>query len=309
MDLNALADFNAVVAHGGFGKASRATGRPKASLSRRVVQLEQELGVRLLQRDVRGLVLTEEGATLHASTARLLGEVTDVAEAVSTNSRQPVGRLRISAPSIFAHDALGRLGAEFISLYPDVRLEVIAEDRFVDCIAEDYDIVIRANPAPDTRLAGRCFLRDDLVVGAPHELAATLPTNHDNEAQPVPAVMLLSASEDESWRIDGPRGERLLRPWPVARFSSISMVYDAVLAGAGAGVLPLAKVRAALGDGRLELWGVLSDRKVEVWALYATRRHLNPKISAFVKLLVDEFEALRSDGKQDVPRGKGASGT
>jgi DNA-binding transcriptional LysR family regulator len=308
MDLNALADFNAVVAYGGFGKASRATGRPKASLSRRVVQLEQELGVRLLQRDARGLVLTEEGATLHASTTRLLGEVTEVAEAVSTHSRQPAGRLRISAPSIFAHDALGRLGAVFIARYPDVRLEVIAEDRFVDCIAEDYDIVIRANPAPDTELAGRCFLRDDLVVVAPPELAATLPVS-DDEAQPVPAVMLLSASEDESWRIGRPGGERVLKPWPVARFSSISMVYDAVLAGAGAGVLPLAKVRAAVGDGRLELWGGLSDRKVEVWALYATRRQLNPKISAFVKLLVDEFEALPTDRKRDVPRSKSGSDT
>jgi DNA-binding transcriptional LysR family regulator len=290
MDLNALADFNAVVAYGGFGKASRATGRPKASLSRRVVQLEQELGVRLLQRDARGLVLTEEGASLHASTARLLGEVTEAADAVSTNSRQPAGRLRISAPSIFAHDGLGRLGAVFIARYPDVRLEVIAEDRFVDCIAEDYDIVIRANPAPDTELAGRCFLRDDLVVVAPPGFAASLPVSGDKEARTVPAVMLLSAREDDSWRIDGAGGERMLRPRPVARFSSISMVYDAVLEGAGAAVLPLAKVRAAVKEGRLELWGALADRKVEVWALYATRRQLNPKISAFVQLLVDEFE-------------------
>jgi DNA-binding transcriptional LysR family regulator len=291
MDLNALADFNAVVAYGGFGKASRATGRPKASLSRRVVQLEQELGVRLLQRDVRGLVLTEEGTTLHASTSRLLGEVVEVADAVSTHSRQPAGRLRISAPSILAHDALGRLGAIFIAHYPDVRLEVIAEDRFVDCIAEDYDIVIRANPAPDTALAGRCFLHDDLVVCAPPGLAAALLSRADDNAHPVPAVLLLSANEDESWRIDGSGGERVLPLRPVARFSSISMIYDAVLAGAGAGVLPLAKVRAAVADGRLEVWGVLCDRKVEVWALYATRRQLNPKISAFVQLLVDEFKS------------------
>jgi DNA-binding transcriptional LysR family regulator len=234
---------------------------------------------------VKGLVLTEEGLALHASTVRLLGEIAESTQVISTQSRHPTGRLRISAPTIFAHEALGRLGAAFISQYPDVRLEVIAEDRFVDCIAEDYDIVIRANPAPDTALAGRCFLRDELVIVASPGLAL----KQDQDAEWLPAVMLLSGSTDEVWRINGPFGERLLRPQALARFSSISMVFDAALAGAGAAMVPLAKARPALADGRLELLGTLRDRTVEVWALYATRRQLNPKISAFVALLVDAF--------------------
>lgn len=285
MDLNGLADFNAVVAHGGFGRASRATGRPKASLSRRVLQLEHELGVRLLQRGVRGLLLTEEGAALHASTARLLEEVAESSDAVSTNARHPNGRLRVSVPTLLAQEGFGRFGAQFMARYPDVRLEVNAEDRFVDCIAEDYDIVIRANPAPDTELAGRCFLRDRLVAVAPPGFAARAESGHEALA----AITLPAAPDEDKWRLDGQHGERVLRVRAVARFSSISMIHDAVAAGLGAAVLPRAKAQAAIDAGQFELLGVVRERSVEVWALYATRRQLNPKISAFVNMLVDAY--------------------
>ncbi len=297
MDLHALSDFNAVVTYGGFGRASRATGRPKASLSRRVMQLEETMGVRLLQRGAGTLALTEEGQTLHATTSRLLNEIEEAADAIGMNARRPNGRLRISAPTVLAYEALGRLAAIYIAEYPDVRVEVVAEDRFVDLIAEDYDVVIRANPAPDTELAGRCFLRGELVVVAAPSLANELKElkhlKHlpDTNREPlvIPAVTLLSAPDNDVWSIAGSQGASVLHPRAVARFSSISMVYEAALAGAGAAVLPLYKVHAALQSGQLEKLGVLRDRSVEVWALYATRRQLSPKISAFVKLLTESF--------------------
>lgn len=283
MDLHALSDFNAVVTHGGFGRASRATGRPKASLSRHVMQLEEAMGVRLLQRGSGTLMLTEEGQALHASTARLLAEIEEAADVVGMSSRRPSGRLRISAPTFLAYETMGRLAAAYVAQFPDVRIEVIAEDRFVDLVAEDYDVVIRANPAPDTALAGRCFLRSPQVVVASPMIAEAV----QNESV-IPAVGLLSAPDDV-WHIDGPRGARTLHPRTVARFSSISMVRDAALASAGAAVLTEYLARAALQSGRLVNLGTLQSRHVEVWALYATRRQLSPKISAFVNLLSETY--------------------
>jgi len=296
MDLQALSDFNAVVAHGGFGRASRATGRPKASLSRRVMQLEQALGVRLLQRGTRTLVLTEEGATLYSRTTQLLGEIDDVADAVSMNAREPSGRLRISAPTVLAYETLGRLSAAYIAQYPKVRVEVIAEDRFVDLIAEDYDVVIRANPATDTELAGRCFFRDDNIMVAPPKLASRLDGVDDADvAATFPAVTLLSAPDTDIWRVPGAGGVREFRPRPVARFSSISMVCEAALAGAGAALLPSWKARPYVESGRLKSFGAVEGRSIEVWALFATRRQLSPKIGAFVQLLVDAFANATPD--------------
>src|ERR1041384_4490659 len=113
MDLLALAVFNLVASHGGFGRAARASGRPKATLSRRVAELERSLGLRLFERGARILKLTEEGRALHERTGALLAELDETAAAIASGGAKPRGRLRISAPLLFSQIAMGKLAAEF----------------------------------------------------------------------------------------------------------------------------------------------------------------------------------------------------
>jgi DNA-binding transcriptional LysR family regulator len=120
MDLAALADFNLVALHGGFGRASRTAGRPKATLSRKVAELEAQLGVRLIDRGSRTLRLTQEGRALHARTQGPLGEIAEAGQAVGSGASLPRGKLRISAPIVLAHVLLPRVAAAFISTYPEV---------------------------------------------------------------------------------------------------------------------------------------------------------------------------------------------
>src|ERR1051325_9380914 len=129
MDLLALADFNLVARHGGFGRAARAANRPKATLSRRVSELEADLNLRLFER-----------------AGPLLSELDEAAAAIASGGGRPRGRLRISAPLLFSQTAMGRLAAEFAVKHPQVRLEVTTDDRAVDMIEEGYDLVIRVNP-------------------------------------------------------------------------------------------------------------------------------------------------------------------
>ncbi|MEO7072563.1 MAG: LysR substrate-binding domain-containing protein [Rhodanobacter sp.] len=286
MDLEALADFNAVASHGGFSAASRVTGRPKASLSRRVRQLEDALCVRLLERGARSLRLTAEGAALHEQTAVLLERIDDVAEALRQNAGVPRGRLRISAPVLLAHRGLGKIAADFAAAYPQVQLEITADDRFVDPLGEGYDLVIRANPQPTTELAGRCFLRDELILAAHPSLS---PPATGIAGAAVPAVELSGASKASVWQLASPLGKVTLRRRPVLRLSSMVMVYDAVLAGIGAAMLPRSLVQADLDAGRLLEWGVDGDRHIEVWALYPPHRHVSRRVSLFVQMLVDRF--------------------
>ena len=282
MDLAALTDFNQVARHGGFGRASRASGRPKATLSRRVMELEESLGVRLLERGARSLRLTEEGGMLHARTAGLLSEIAEVGEAIGAGLARPRGRLRVSAPVLFAHTALGRIAADFAAAYPEVRLEIAAEDRFVDPVEEGFDLVIRVNPRPDQELVGRCFIRDRMAIVAP----ASLP--RPAIGMPVPAVVLTGAPEADSWQLaDEPQAPALL-PDPVLRLSSLLMVRDAVRAGAGAAQLPRFIVADDLAAGRLVSWGA-SDRTVAIWALHTSRRLESSKVTAFVRFLCDAF--------------------
>src|SRR3954469_24498905 len=98
MDLPALADFNLVATHGGFGRASRSSGRPKATLSRKVSELEAALGVRLIDRGSRTLRLTHEGRALHDRTQGPLAEISEAELSVAAGTAVPRGKLRVSAP-------------------------------------------------------------------------------------------------------------------------------------------------------------------------------------------------------------------
>ncbi|WP_323012561.1 LysR substrate-binding domain-containing protein [Castellaniella sp.] len=288
MDLSSLADFNLVALHGGFGKASRASGRPKATLSRRVMDLEQSLGVRLLERDVRALRLTEEGQALYERTHTLLGEIKEAGDSVSAGLATPRGCLRVSAPVLFAHTLLGDLAAGFARAYPEVLLDITAEDRQVDLVSDGYDVVIRVNPRPDAMLVGRCFARDDmLLVAAPSVVRP--PSGSDGVPAVVPAVALANMFDHGPWHYQDGDVMSTVIPDIRLRLSSLIMIRDAVIAGAGAALMPQSLIRQADKHAALAVWGRLPDRPVELWVLHASRRLVSTKVTAFVDYLCRAF--------------------
>lgn len=283
MDLLALADFNLVARHGGFGKAARATGRPKATLSRRVAELEATLELRLFERGARTLKLTAEGRALFERTAMLLTELDETAKTIASGGQAPRGRLRISAPLLFAQAALGKLAAGFVLKFPEMRVEISVEDRAVDMIEEAYDLVIRVNPQPDVALVGRAFLRDrQVVVAAP---GLTWPT----EAEAVPAVVRGTLGRPETWKLVTAAGRIELAVLPVLAMSSNTMLRDAVRMGAGVARLPLSLVSGDIAAGRLVHWGDVEGAETALWALYPSRRLLSARVSAFLDYLKAAF--------------------
>ncbi|WP_342250149.1 LysR family transcriptional regulator [Sphingomonas sp. OTU376] len=283
MDLLALADFNLVARHGGFGRAARATGRPKATLSRRVSELEAALGVRLFERGARDLKLSEEGRALHARSAALLTELEETATAIASGAERPRGTLRISAPLLFSQMAMGRIAAGFVRDYPEVRLEVTTDDRAVDMIEEGFDLVIRVNPRPDESLVGRAFIRDRLVVVAPPSF------ERPADGGAVPAVVRGAADPQSVWKLKAAGEAQALSVEPVLSLASMVMVRDAVRLGAGAGRLPLSLVGRDLAAGRLICWGDSDAPETELWALYPSRRLLSARVSAFLAHLARLF--------------------
>lgn len=285
MDLLALTDFNLVARHGGVGRAARATGRPKATLSRRIVELETSLGLRLFERGAHVLKLTEEGKALHERTSVLLNEIDETVAALTQGGDQPRGRLRISAPLLFSQAAMGKLAAGFVKQYPDVRLEVTTEDRPVDMVEEGYDLVIRVNPSPDATLIGSIFLKDRLVVAAHPGL-----TQPDGKAA-VPAVVRGPRTERDAWTMITPAGNAVIAVAPVLSLASLFMVRDAVRLGVGAAQLPLSLVSHDLAAGTLLSWGDVDAPGIALWALYPSRRLLSARVSAFLAYLKAAFPA------------------
>ena len=292
MDLNALEDFQLVATHGGFGRASRASGRSKATLSRRVADLEEALGIRLIERGVQTLALTEAGRLLLSRTQGPMHEVAEAVAAARDGLSTPRGRLRIAAPLLFSQTALGRIAAQFLARYPEVQIDVVAEDRSVDLVDEQFDVAIRINPAKDSALVGRCFARDRLVLAAAPTVR--MPTGASGQAFPVPAVVMPNFRDGDVWTVRN--GEFTVAPRPVLRLSSLLMVRDATAAGAGAAMLPQSIIGALLAKGELVTWGVAGD-DVALWVLHTSRRLQSPKVRAFVDFMCE----LYPDGIFTVP--------
>lgn len=284
LDLAALVSFNHVARHGGIAEASRATGQPKSTLSRHVRDLEVSLGIRLLERGRRSAILTKEGLLLRARTETLLSDVEEAAHAVASSCKPLKGPLRVSVPVFFANVSMGSIAAAFREKYPEVELEIFAEDRIVDLIADNRDVAIRVRPRLDETLVGRCFFRTQHVIVAPLHLQFPVDVDESGPGL-VPAVVLTGEGSLNPWHLS--RGGRTLtlRPEPVLRVSALMTARDAVCAGAGAARLPLSLVEQDITAGRLSYWGNDPSGETELWVLHASRRLPSAKVSAFVQFL------------------------
>ncbi|WP_237713046.1 LysR family transcriptional regulator [Serratia sp. M24T3] len=293
MDLNGLKSFIAVAAAGGFGAASRQTGMAKSSLSRHVSQLEDQLDVRLLERTQTGFRLTEEGSFMLEKAQPLLDELNDLAEALGTRRQKPSGKLRISVPTLMVTSSFGAVAARYARLYPDVQLEVVAEDRRVDPIREGYDAVLRAQPVNDEELMGKKVFSDRVLLVCKPEISG----------EPLPFIALGNLYRDQHIPIilNGEVSQIATRE--VIRLSSPAMIYDAVLTGVGAALLPIIMIGDDVKTGRLISLGEQIDGEINFWFLYPSRRHLSLRTRALMNLLVAhfaEYSAGAEAGKSEV---------
>ncbi|MFG6446856.1 LysR family transcriptional regulator [Roseateles sp. BYS180W] len=287
MNLDELTDFLLVAKHGGFAQASRLSGRPKASLSRRVMELESALGVRLLERTARAVRLTEEGQMLLARTGGPLREIAEAAEALREGRTEAHGLLRVNTPVLTGQLVMGRVAAEFTQAYPQVQLAITLEDRPVDLVSEGYDVVIRVNPEPDSALVGRCFRKDPVLVVSTPELKrryARAGQEGSGTALTVPVIARSGIRPLAQWRLGG-AGAREFAVQTVLELPTLLMMRDAALTGLGIARLPQLAVCEDLASGRLVSWGPASDRPAELWVLHASRRLASAKVKAFVDFL------------------------
>src|SRR6185369_3115761 len=153
MDLNEMLVFARVVQAGSFTTAATELGMPKSTVSRKVSELEERLGSRLLQRTTRKLSLTDVGRTYYDYCARIASEIEDAERAVSNLQETPRGLLRVTAP--VNADFLGPIVSDYLERYPEVRLDLFCTARSVDLVEERFDLGIRAGALADSTLVAR----------------------------------------------------------------------------------------------------------------------------------------------------------
>jgi DNA-binding transcriptional LysR family regulator len=288
--------FFHVVDSGGFTQASRRTGIGKATISRRISALEQELAVALLHRNARQLVMTEAGERLFVR-ARTIVEEAEAAKSEALDSGgEASGHLRISCPVVLAEVAVGRLAATFTRQNPRVRVTLNVSNQAIDPVAERFDVVIRPSTTPlaDTSLCARRLYDATYGVVATPSLAAKLGAVHPDELADAPAVGW-SLHGEPSWKLvsrsDG--AESTLRV--DARFSSdhLLVVRAAALEGLGIAFLPLALCRDEIANGALiRMLPDWSPPSMTIYAIYPSRRGLTPAARRFIEYLAEGLQDL-----------------
>jgi DNA-binding transcriptional LysR family regulator len=290
VDLNALQDFVLVATHGGFAAASRARGIPKSSLSRRVRELEEDLGIRLFERTSRAFRLTDEGAQLYQGTGPTLAGVEEVEQQLRSRSEgEPTGRLRIAAPALFGHLFLGRLAARYHAAYPKVELEIVVGDRLFDPLTEGFDAAIRVNTPDSNDLVARRFATRRMQLVCAPSFAASFGEVTAAKCRALPMVLYDNPPSDPPWRFSDGRRRLTVVPRPALRLSALPMVRDAILEGAGFAMLPDTVSGADVVEGRLLRLGDLEGVEVALTLVHPSRRLVSRRLRAFIDLLVAAF--------------------
>lgn len=296
-DLNDLYYFAMVVEHGGFAAAERALGIPKSRLSRRISQLESDLGVRLLQRSTRRFSVTDVGNGVYRHAQTMLAEAQAARDVVDRLSATPRGVVRVSVPVSLAQQQMPMLLPDFLALYPDVRLQLHVSNRRVDLINEGFDVALRVRSRldDDGGLVMRRFGQiQELLVASPKYLDGMgRPADPDD----LSAHVTMSMGEDEArqrWELHGPDGavrQVELRP----RVSGFDFPMLRSLAWQGIGITLLPETLCAELVRARELEVVLPDWRLPqgiCHAVFASRRGLLPAVRVFIDYLAERLPPL-----------------
>jgi DNA-binding transcriptional LysR family regulator len=286
VDFNNMALFVSVVTAGSFAEAARRLGLPANTASRRVQELERDLGVRLMQRSTRRLTLTDAGQRLFSQCAAQIEALTQCANEISEGNAVPSGKVRVAVPADFFHNVPVDMMSEFLAANPMVRLEFILSDARADLLGESIDVAFRIGKTIEPNLVARQigWTRAGLVASPAYIEARGTPespadlSNHDCIAAPT------NPTGYTTWHLDGAGSEVEVMVRGRFHANSTQAQLDAALGGLGVALLPNAMTEADVRSGRLkEVLPEYGLRGVGVYLVYLNRRHLPRAVSAFIE--------------------------
>lgn len=283
--------FIQVVDSNGFSAAAREMGRSKALVSKYVGELEDDLGVRLLNRTTRQVSMTDVGEAYYKEAAEILQRIDDLQASVQSTHQEVRGRLRVSAPRSMGDDRLNRAMMTFLAEHPDVVLDLRLEDRFVDLVEEGLDVAVRVAQLEDSSLIARRIAPFRTVVCAsPETIGRYGEPKVPWDLTTRPCIVDTNYRFKQNWGFRE-NGERLtVSVKGPLEVNSAAASREAALAGLGFLRTPLFFVYGDIAAGNLKvLLEDFEEPQRGIYAVYPHRRHLSAKVRAFVDFLVDWF--------------------
>ena len=278
--------FSQVMESGSFTAAADKLGLSKQFVSRRLMALEERLGVRLLNRSTRRLDPTPLGQSYYESAQRLLAEVEQVEQGIAGQTSEPRGTVRLSAPLSFAVAHLGTLLPEFLQRYPQVSVEVDLSDRSVDLLGEGYDLALRIGVLEDsTLIARRLAAMDRVYCASPDYLARRgTPARPDDLAEH--DCLPYGHGRQVQWRFVEQGKTRVVTVCGRMRANNGDLLREAAVAGMGITYLPTFIVGDALEDGSLvPVLAAFAPEPLQLSAVYPQHRQSARPVQALIEFL------------------------
>jgi len=287
--LESLRAFTQVVESGGFAAAARAMGLSRSAVNKLVLNLEAYLQTQLLYRTTRKVTPTDAGRAFYQRCTAILADLEEAELALSRLQAEPKGSLRINAPMTFGTLHLAPRLGEFMAQYPDLKIELVLNDRFIDPINEGFDVTVRIAqapvasglivhqlaPSPVVLCAAPAYLRQHGSPTTPEQLQQHACLHYGPMAPGTP------------WYLTGPDGTNhgVMVQGPLCSNNG-EVLQASVLAGLGIALLPTFIVGDDLRQGRLHR--ILTDYQpapLSIYALYPVNRHLSTKVNVFIEFL------------------------
>lgn len=291
-DLNSFLVYAKVVETGGFTAAAEALKLSKSMVSRQIAALEDELGVRLLNRTTRRLSVTEAGAVVYERAQRIVAEAEEAEQEVICIEGAVRGRLRVNGPMSFGITQLGPVLPEFLIRYPDLILDLVLNDRRVDLVEEGFDVSLRVSALTDSSLVARQLAPVRVLVVAtpgyfkvhgtprhPRDLAGHRALIYSLQARPDQIEFTHESGEKAAAELSG----------PILTNNSDAMM-PVMMAGLGFALCPdflcYEEVRAGRLVSAMNDWHL---PPMKLHAMYPHSRHLSIKVRAFIDFMAEKF--------------------
>ena len=297
-----LEAFTQVVQSGGFAAAARKMGVSRSTVNKLVINLENELKVQLLQRSTRQVNPTPTGLAFYERCLNILAELEAAELAVSALQTTLKGTLRINAPMSFGTLFLGKAIADFTAQYPELQVQLTLDDRFIDPIAEGYDLTIRiSQPETSPNLVYHTIAPIPRVLcAAPNYLTKQGIPTHPEQLKEHSCLHYGQIVTGNQWQLNSCDREYRVTVTGMLCSNNGEVLKDAAVRSLGIAMLPNFIVREELDSGRLIT--ILSEYQlpaIELCLIYPLNRHLNTKIKLFVDFFSDKFKTTFSSDLMD----------
>lgn len=271
--------FAAVVRAESFTRAARQLGITKQTISERIRNLEERLGVRLLERTTRRLRVTQAGATYYERCAAIAAQIDEANNEVQQRQAEPTGLLRVSSPVLYGRRYLTPVISKYLDRHPQARVELVLADRRIHLIEEGLDVAIHIGPLDDSSLVARKLGEGPVhFVASPHYLSKYGTPS----ARELRDARCIGISAFETWEAEGVRS----RIDPVLTVNDHELACEAAIAGVGIARVPGILCQDAVRDGRLKLlFGPRPAAMRAIHVVYPSRLNLPTKVRLFVDAL------------------------